>query len=74
MKDVLSNLRLPIALLWSRLSLLIERVLVLLFPAILFPTLYVSLALFGVFEQSADPWRLLVLLLIQRLILQVRNL
>ena len=62
MKDILSKLRLPIALLWSRFSLIVERLLVLLFPAILFPSLYVSLALFGVFEQSADPWRLLVLL------------
>lgn len=61
MKDVLSNLKLPFALWWSRLALLIERLLVLLFPAILFPVLYLVLALFGVFEQSADPWRLILL-------------
>ena len=63
MRYELRTFRLSIIWWWSRLSLIIERLLMLLFPAILFPSLYVSLALFGVFEQSADPWRLILLLI-----------
>lgn len=49
-----------VVLLWSRVALLFEAMLAWLYPAILFPAIYLALALFGVFEALGDPWRLLL--------------
>ncbi|VAV88044.1 hypothetical protein MNBD_ALPHA06-10 [hydrothermal vent metagenome] len=54
------QLQIQLALLWSRVSLWVEQSLLLVFPAIVFPALFVALALAGVFEQTGDPWRLVL--------------
>jgi hypothetical protein len=62
MNDCWTNLRLRLVLIWSQTSLWLEGLLDLLFPAILFPALFVGLALFGWFDRYGDPLRILVLL------------
>ncbi len=57
-----AQLRMAITRFIVVLALLWERMVPLIFPALLFPTLYLALALFGVFEHYGDPLRLITLI------------
>ncbi len=58
----MSRIRIATARLFVVLALTWERAVPVLFPALLFPALYIALAFFGVWERFGDPWRLLVLI------------
>jgi len=60
MKNQRRPLRVKLIVWWSRGALFFEQILGLLFPAIVFPALYLALALTGLFESTGDPWRLIL--------------
>ncbi len=61
MSKLTTKFRLFLILCWAQLMLWWERLLAVLFPAILFPLAFLALAWFGLFEQTGDPVRLLAL-------------
>ncbi len=57
-----TSFRMFLTRLFVMLALLWEHAVPILFPALLFPALYIALALFGLWERFGDPWRLLTLI------------